>query len=477
MSVRQYIGARYVPIFFDNNGSTDWVENHIYEPLTIVTYLGNSYTSKKLVPSSVGNPASNSEYWASTGIYNSQVEQYRQEVQALDTQVNGTGGIADDVEELQTAVLTDNTGLVDKMSAAESDIDDLEADVNTLKNRKVIFIGDSYGTGSGGGYSVTPWTTLAGNFLGLTNEVSFWNYSRGGASFGYNDGAESSPSTGQNFCDLIRKAANELSSSVRNTITDIVIGGAINDWSHTAVQIQTGMANFKAIANAQFPNAKITFCNICSTLVFEYKAKYFHDAFEIIMNRCGINNFKFKRCDIDLLNNAAYFNADGVHPTQDGQYAIARRVCVAINDGDPNESTTLRVIDGDYFDGTSRCDGSNYILNFTQTSKNFGSATTIDSTWRKIDEFDVTSFTGYDTNGGSSVIKWQFAMPCCIKSGGDWYNGVLLLVEFRQSSSDIHKCEIWCRQVGHFTSGAFTSFSATSILPSATSVVIPIWAI
>lgn len=476
MSVRQYIGARYVPIFFDNDGSTDWVENHIYEPLTIVTYLNNSYTSKKLVPASVGNPASNSEYWASTGIYNSQVEQYREEVQSLSDQVNGTGGIADDVEELQTAVLTSGTGLSDRMTEAEGDIDDLETDVTRMKNRKVIFIGDSYGTGTGGGYNVTPWTVLAGGFMGLTNEVSFWNYSRGGSSFGYNDGAESSPTTGQNFCDLLRKASNDLSSSVKASITDIVIGGAINDWSHTAIQIDTGMSNFKTLAAAQFPNAKVTFCNICSSLVFEYKAKYYHDAFEIIINRCGVNGFKFKRCDIDLLNNASFFNADGVHPSQDGQYAIARRVVVALNDGDPNETTTLRSISGSLISGTSRCDGNNYILNFSQTSKNFGETQTIDSTWRKIDEFDVTSLTGYDTNGGN-LIKWQFALPCCIKSGGDWYNGVILLLEFRQKSGDIHKTEIWARQVGHFSSGSFTSFSAQSILPTATTISIPIWAV
>ena len=44
---RQYIGARYVPKFFDNNGSTEWVKGIGYEPLTIVTYLNNSFTSKK----------------------------------------------------------------------------------------------------------------------------------------------------------------------------------------------------------------------------------------------------------------------------------------------------------------------------------------------------------------------------------------------------------------------------------------------
>lgn len=79
--VREYIGARYVPKFFENENNTpEWAPNVQYEPLTIVTYNQNSYTSKKPVPASVGNPSDNPTYWASTGNYNAQVEAYRQEV-------------------------------------------------------------------------------------------------------------------------------------------------------------------------------------------------------------------------------------------------------------------------------------------------------------------------------------------------------------------------------------------------------------
>lgn len=76
MSTRQYIGARYVPKFYDFEGSTEWRSGVSYEPLTIVTRNGNSYTSKKPVPTNIGAPESNAEYWAATGIYNSQLEHY-----------------------------------------------------------------------------------------------------------------------------------------------------------------------------------------------------------------------------------------------------------------------------------------------------------------------------------------------------------------------------------------------------------------
>lgn len=84
MATTQYIGARYVPKFYENSDMTaEWRSGVSYEPLTIVTYNGNSYTSKRPVPAEIGNPSENPIYWAQTGIYNEQVEEYRAEVEAL----------------------------------------------------------------------------------------------------------------------------------------------------------------------------------------------------------------------------------------------------------------------------------------------------------------------------------------------------------------------------------------------------------
>lgn len=74
---RQYIGARYVPLFYDGPEGNNWQAGVAYDPLTIVTYLNTSYTSKKPVPAAVGNPQANPDYWVATGNYNAQVEEYR----------------------------------------------------------------------------------------------------------------------------------------------------------------------------------------------------------------------------------------------------------------------------------------------------------------------------------------------------------------------------------------------------------------
>lgn len=94
MAVTQYIGARYVPLFAD---PIEWSSAKSYEPLTIVTYQGASYTSKQAVP--VGIDIDNDDFWVLTGNYNAQVEQYRQEVRAYDARITQAQDDADDAKE------------------------------------------------------------------------------------------------------------------------------------------------------------------------------------------------------------------------------------------------------------------------------------------------------------------------------------------------------------------------------------------
>ena len=82
-----YVGHRYVPKIMG-----EWDKTKLYEPLSIVQYQGASYTSRQYVP--VGVELTNEEFWAATGNYNSQIEQYRQDVRNLDT---GLKNINDEV--------------------------------------------------------------------------------------------------------------------------------------------------------------------------------------------------------------------------------------------------------------------------------------------------------------------------------------------------------------------------------------------
>ena len=144
--VVQYIGARYVPKFAD---PLEWQDNTAYEYLTIVTYNGNSYTSRADVPAGV--PPTNSSYWAETGNFNAQLDDLSTKIDGWDEQINKNTvdvesaleaaqaaqdavkdvpdftALTADVEQLKTDVATNTTGISDNKTA----IDDLTTQVNT----------------------------------------------------------------------------------------------------------------------------------------------------------------------------------------------------------------------------------------------------------------------------------------------------------------------------------------------------------
>lgn len=100
---RQYIGARYVPILGrKDESSIEWDNSAPYEPLTIVLYQGNSFTSRQAVPA--GIDIENTAYWACTGNYNAQIEMYRQEtLRALEIATDA----ADHADKIQSDYFND----------------------------------------------------------------------------------------------------------------------------------------------------------------------------------------------------------------------------------------------------------------------------------------------------------------------------------------------------------------------------------
>lgn len=100
MATRQYIGARYVPLFAD---PIEWDSTREYEPLTIVTYHGDSFTSRRAIPR--GTNIHDESYWAPTGNWNAQTEAYRREVRTFDGRITANAeAIAAEVIDRQNAV-------------------------------------------------------------------------------------------------------------------------------------------------------------------------------------------------------------------------------------------------------------------------------------------------------------------------------------------------------------------------------------
>ena len=120
-----YIGNRYVPVFAN---PVEWDNLREYEPLTIVTYQGTSYTSKKTVPVGIG--LDNKDYWVVTGNYNQQVEAYRQE----------TNEVKELVETFKAEQESLNTSLDGRITTLEDDNELTKETLINIKNK--VFLGN-----------------------------------------------------------------------------------------------------------------------------------------------------------------------------------------------------------------------------------------------------------------------------------------------------------------------------------------------
>jgi hypothetical protein len=121
---RQYVGARYVPKIMG-----EWNKALQYEALSVVTYMGNSFTSKVPVPANV--EINNTDYWVNTGNYNAQVEEYRKEALAAKELANNTNSDLQTFKKNQTNTNTEFNNKIDLTTSA----------LNKLKN--AVFDGDT----------------------------------------------------------------------------------------------------------------------------------------------------------------------------------------------------------------------------------------------------------------------------------------------------------------------------------------------
>lgn len=115
-----YVGARYVPKFAD---PIEWDTERGYESLTIVTYKGESYTSKCSVPP--GIDIKNERYWALTGAYNAQVEEYKNQVKDLSEQVTGFASDNKEFRDKITQYDKDNAEMKNTVASTVARVDAL----------------------------------------------------------------------------------------------------------------------------------------------------------------------------------------------------------------------------------------------------------------------------------------------------------------------------------------------------------------
>lgn len=269
----QYIGARYVPIFYQNSQdptSSEWELNVTYEPMTWVELSnGHMYISKKEVPANIGSPASNPEYWLEAGQYNAYIQHLQDQIDdmndgtvsgSLQNQINemndGTvpGSLQNQISSNSTGISNINTEITNMKNGSlsgslQNQINSNDVDIAALQNAvaddNVILIGDSYAVDqvqySGG----VGWETRAQ--ATFTNAVKL---NGGGAGF---------DTTTNPFQSLLANAT----IADHSKITQILVLGGANDairlhsGASSESTIRTAIQNFFTYAKAQYPNAKI----------------------------------------------------------------------------------------------------------------------------------------------------------------------------------------------------------------------------
>lgn len=132
---RQYVGARYVPKIMG-----EWNKALQYEALSVVTYMGNSFTSKVPVPANV--EIDNTDYWVNTGNYNAQVEEYRKEALAAKQLANNTNT---DLQTFKANQTNTNKDINNKISLTTSALNKLKNDVFDGDTPSVITVAKSGG--------------------------------------------------------------------------------------------------------------------------------------------------------------------------------------------------------------------------------------------------------------------------------------------------------------------------------------------
>lgn len=277
---RQYVGARYVPKVMG-----EWNKALQYEALSIVTYSGNSFTSKVPVPANID--ISNKNYWVNTGNYNAQVEAYRQETAQLKNDLN-----------------------------------------NEIINRKndtkdnILWIGDSY--------SVNYNHKLPNGVRDMLNAKNWYEYSKGGAGFA---GAWA----GASFNDLIEQAKKEMSASQKEMIKYVYIVGGANDSSFSWTDVKPKVISTVQNARNSFPNAQVCF-------IFASAA---YDTYSDLLTKTkNISNDLIMPCIFAMPHyylTGAFYNTDNLHFSNDATNYIIQVISGLLSGSSYTPTVTANV--------------------------------------------------------------------------------------------------------------------------------------
>lgn len=276
-----YVGMRYVPIL-----DGEWDSTKTYEPLTVVSYMGDSYTSRTFV--AAGILPTNSQYWAATGNYNAQVEQYRQEVMTFNDRINANA--------------------------------DAIANINS---KNILLITDSFGDPT---EDFDPYTVIAQGWYNSTgHKLDYLAVS--GLSFGNQQNAFNATYRITNF-------ANNQSAETRADYGLVAVCLGTNDQVQETANIQNGITSAFAAIRSLYPNARpvLLFTNNPSPTLVSQRLDTIRTYEEMAARNSVPYKHKMSLCGWGT--NMQQGDSRGVHPNKSGSIILAQCLMSLLFDGD-----------------------------------------------------------------------------------------------------------------------------------------------
>lgn len=329
--VREYIGARYVPVFAN---PPEWDDTRGYEPLTIVLHKGNSFTSTQYVPT--GIDINDTKYWAETGNWNAQIEAYREEVLRFDGRITqntegikaNTAAIASEATARANADMETRKLITAEETARTAADTELRSDLNAAiaamnqqtilslyKGKNCVWVGDSFTTGVGADPTSKRVSTVFCNAMGMTE----FNYGVGASGWIWGTAAN------KPYITQVQNAYDAMTEEQRKNTAMVVLPGTSTDVSHGSSSKQIGAAAVLCAKKAStlFPNAVI----YVIPMIWD-KALFTITAYDTTVEICDqINKAAIPRVKMDedsytwLLGRHEFYTSDNVHPNNNG-YAV-----------------------------------------------------------------------------------------------------------------------------------------------------------
>lgn len=500
MTVREYIGARYVPLFMG-----DWDNTNTYEPLSIVMYEGDSYTSRQYVPTGIS--IDNDVYWAQTGNFSSQVEAYREEVMTFDDRIDALEGKYDANGKLEdNIVITDSItdsavteskiasnavtegkiasnavteskiasnavteGKIASNAVTESKIangaitenkiasnsvstakisdasitnaklaNEVKIAINkrNLKGRKIVVIGDSLTSAVG---ATKNWPTYLHEMLDCT----CYNFAVSGQGFVNNAGGT--------FYSQVTSAINDTSFD-NHEITDVIVMGGYNDWAYEST-LHSAVTTLFNYIKSNFIYATM-WCG--AMLKGVYPLNYalggataergpLINIIEKAASLCGAIIMQSPWLWCMGVMAAKY---DNVHLNDDGQHIVAGKVATCLFGGNPcptyfDKHTTIDVnanIDEGYYD-IECTNGVVTLRGFVSTTASLSDGTRLftvpEWAWVAGDDAKIVFNVGQSISAGS-VASNNYRVPIIYLD-----NGSQVKILQCQTAQDLFFCASW----------------------------------